>query len=248
MTLESAQSRLQLGMDFFAALARTRVDSRRIDVAGGSVIDRRPGLPLPLGFPRAREECVTPRLRRLLPELDPDFRLALTELSSAASAVNSHLDDPRFWTDDIGLVKLLVPAMHALQSASREPPLQLVRLAGLILLSTLKRRLSLSTADLGPLLSSFKLQLAERSLSPFWELNLWALITAALQLDADERYHIVAEIRSLMVTAGLETPQAAIEVWRQIIWMDVLPPDSLQELANQLTDSVSDRGGEQTLA
>jgi hypothetical protein len=236
MTWGSTQSRLQLGMTF-SALAWTRVDGRRIDVAGGAVIDRRPGLPLPTSFPPAREEGLTPRLRRILPELDAEFRLALLELSSAASAVNSHLDDARFWMDDIGLVKLLVPAMHALQSARRESPLQLVRLAGLILLSTLKRRLSLSTADLDPLLSSLQLQLAERRLSPFWELNLWALITAALELDADERSPIVTVIRSLMATAGLETPEAAIEVWRQIVWMDILPPDSLQKLADQLANS-----------
>lgn len=74
---------------------------------------------------------------------------------------------------------------------------------------------------------------------------MWALITAALQLDADKRSPIITEIESLMATACLETPEGAIEVWRQIVWMDILPPNSLGKLANQLTASGSVPEGEQ---
>jgi hypothetical protein len=153
-------------------------------------------------------------------------------LAAVVTTVNSQRKDPAFWTDDMAAIRLLVPALHALQSVTADGPLEMVRLAGLMLLSMLKGRFGLSAADLVPLRRSLVASIATlQPSSPSWRWEIWALVTAALQVEVDvERVLILEALRNAMVNANIASAEKALNFAKGMIWAETHVTDDVRRL------------------
>jgi hypothetical protein len=218
-------------------------------VAGNAFFDRKPQLPLLLPSPSLPDPetqmDTSPQLRLLLPQLDVSLADAMLHLSSIASTVNARLTDQSFWTNDMGALSLLVPTIRQLQSLPKGPTLppvmNLVRLAALLLLSTLKARFGLSAADLVPLRRAFIAQLKQEpprvaaGMSALWRWRVWALLTAALQMEAgEERAPIVAALRAVLAVMGIAGAEEAAGMARPMVWIEIYDEGAMGRMNEEL--------------
>ncbi|KAJ9144729.1 hypothetical protein NKR23_g5858 [Pleurostoma richardsiae] len=235
-----------------------------LDLVGAVVFDLRPRFPLPQEMdgaatlphevkeisPALRLLCV--RLLELSPQLGPAVR-ALHLTSSVAAVANLNSQAPLFWKGDVGLVKMTGPAFHhllfmpkfdvAARRGAHDVPVavlvvEMARLACLLLLVGLKARFSMPVPEMRPLRERFDNLLAIEPAGWTWEfrgLQLWSLVTAALLRPSQERRHLVGEIRRLTRAQGLAQHHDAIQMAREILWIDDLESCETESLSQELT-------------
>ena len=157
-------------------------------------------------------------------------------LSCVASAVNLNSHSTSFWQRDVEGVHLIGPCIHILLSMSRIPAMfehepdrddliarEAVRLAGLTLMSGLKKLFSFFCSELLVLrdrLTTF-LSFYIRSLHPrYQKLMIWAAVTACLLQEGGE---VCTQnvLRDICHAASMSV-EAVIDESKRIVWISAL--------------------------
>jgi hypothetical protein len=230
---------------------------RRFDVVGSTIRDSSPRFSIPAHLvdgPAQRGE-LSPSLQALILRLNEtsielgEVGQALERAAYVASFVNKNAHQPQFWKHGANATKLIGPVTHFLLSMPRLPdftqdsniysePLlrEMVRLALLILLAGLKMAFSLISDELGPLQERFSILLlpAPSTYSLFPELSLWAIIVVASLYQGPSREWQIAEIRRAMRDMNIPTGEAAIEVAKNIIWIEALTVSEVERLSPEI--------------
>ncbi|OQV01780.1 Fungal specific transcription factor domain-containing protein [Cladophialophora immunda] len=215
------------------------------DILGASVFDRKPRFPLPPGFSAATfgNNLFSQSMQDLLvrvrnsPAGLADCAIALEKGAQLAAFVNENGGDPSFWKDGARAAKRITPVLHFVLSLRRltdtdspsdissEAVLrELVRLALLILVASVKQAFSLIADELTILLQRFS---ALVSTAPFIgacfpELSLWAIImVASLRLNQYNGLHAGATV-NVMRAMRIKSGKAAVDVAKGLIWIDEL--------------------------
>jgi hypothetical protein len=230
--------------------------SRRFDVVGSAIHDSSPRFSIPahlIDGPVQRGD-LSPSVQALILRLNETsvelgkVGQALERAAYVASFVNKNAHQPQFWKDGANATKLIGPVTHFLLSMPRLPDFtqdsntyselllrEMVRLALLILLAGLKKAFSLISGELGPLQEGFSiLLLAPSTYSLFPELSLWAIIVVASLHQGPSRELQIAEIRRAMRDMNIPTGEAAIEVAKNIIWIEVLTVSEVGRLSSEI--------------
>jgi hypothetical protein len=230
--------------------------SRRFDVVGSAIHDSSPRFSIPahLVDGPAQRGDLSPSVQALILRLNETsvelgkVGQALERAAYVASFVNKNAHQPQFWKDGANATKLIGPVTHFLLSMPRLPDFtqdsntyselllrEMVRLALLILLAGLKKAFSLISGELGPLQEGFSiLLLAPSTYSLFPELSLWAIIVVASLHQGPSRELQIAEIRRAMRDMNIPTGEAAIEVAKNIIWIEVLTVSEVGRLSSEI--------------
>jgi hypothetical protein len=192
----------------------------------------------------AKLEELPSNLIHLLARLEStDFNLVclgdgLRQTAQLASYVNSHAQQPQFWKAGVEATKLVGPAAHCVLFVPRLDLLsyldddgsclvlllqEIVRLALLILLATLKRNFSLIAGELGLFLERFSvITPLILGYSFFPELRLWAyLLAACARADTIPQIQM-SEIRRAMRDLQIQKSEDAVTVAKNIIWIHSL--------------------------
>lgn len=217
----------------------------RFDVVGSAIHDSSPRFSIPVhlvdgpaqrGEPSPSVQALILRLNEASVELG-EVGQALERAAYVASFVNKNAHQPQFRKDGASATKLIGPVTHFLLSMPRLPDFtqdgnryselllrEMIRLALLILLAGLKRAFSLISDELGQLQERFSiLLLLETNTYPlFPELSLWAIVVVASLNQGPSREFQIAEIRRAMRHMNILTSEAAIEVAKNVIWIEAL--------------------------
>ncbi|KAJ5584403.1 uncharacterized protein N7459_004203 [Penicillium hispanicum] len=228
------------------------------DLAGSMVFDTSPRFCLPEDLVRTSNRSlrgVPPRLQAILVQLTSDDIApaggALSMISSIADVVNTNSHSTSFWKRDIDAISLLGPCIHFLLSMPRLPSdfetminaedliaREMVRLAGLMLMSKLKGLFAFSTSEqvaLEDKLAGFTSQHLKSLGGKYFELKTWALVTAALLQRRDGRGVYIQELQRGMNTTDRSTPSDVSEIARDIVWIDIL----MSPFADELTEDMA---------
>ena len=229
---------------------------------GRCVFDTAPCMPTPLDLPPlqfsratapAPLQMVLRQVELVHPGLRP-FTDAVGALSSVAATVNRRHRDVSFWKDEVGAICLLGPLTHYLLSLPRpsgdvedqtddaQLAGEILRLTSLLVLSDLKRRSSLSCADMEPL-SRKLIPLAMRPLTDAMggivDLHLWSLITCSLLLPSATRIPILPVIWALASARGISTTTAILELAESLLWFETVVEAEKIKLEMQLADRLA---------
>jgi hypothetical protein len=193
----------------------------------------------------------------------------LRQTAQLASYVNRHAQQPQFWKAGVKATRLVGPTAYCVLFIPRlDPqsyldddgsclvlPLQeIVRLALLILLATLKRNFSLIADELGLFLERFSV-IAPLMVgcSFFPELRLWAYLVAACAREGTIPQIQMSEIRRAMRDLRIQTSEDAVTVAKDIIWIHCLLDREIERVKEQIdhhftaSDSTGENGGSQLL-
>jgi hypothetical protein len=237
-------------------------DLTRFDVTNSAVQDIQPRLSYPAkmeDWPAQLEELPS-NLIHLLARLESTgFNLVclgdcLMRTAQLASYVNRHSQQPQFWKAGVNATKLVGPAAHCVLFIPRLDLLsyldddesclvlllqEIIRLALLILLATLKRNFSLVADELGLLLERFSVinpRMVGCSFIP--ELRLWAyLVAACAREDAIPQIQMseqMSEIRRAMRDLQIQKSEDAVAVAKNIIWIHSLLDREFERVKEQI--------------
>ena len=175
---------------------------------------------------------------------------AVQSISSLACWVNACSDDPLFWTRDMDAIRALTPPTHRLLSLPRLDVLELseigrgkkivtemVRLACLALLASVKERFGVGDPEAAPLQARLRAIIHEpivglsRSLR---EWKLWSLMMAAALSKASHAGTIISEAKRTMADLGIVRGEEAIAVVRQMIWISAVCDRDIAALEHEL--------------
>ncbi|KAK9426966.1 hypothetical protein V1505DRAFT_381774 [Lipomyces doorenjongii] len=230
------------------------------DLAGAMVFDSYPRFSLPtdvLGTPRRSLRGVPSRLQALLiqleqmpPEVAPAGE-ALRLISSIADVINTNSHSASFWKRDIDAITLMGPCIHFLLSMPRLSnnfetkansqdliAREMVRLVCLMLMSRLKEMFAFFASEkvaLQARLARFLSQNAKRLGKRYFELKIWALVTASMLQHRDGRGVYIHEIRRELRAMDNPTPYDVVEIAREVVWIDILMSPFADELAEDMT-------------
>ncbi len=175
----------------------------------------------------------------------------MREMAQLASYVNRHAtQEPEFWKSGVKSMRLVGPAAHCILSIPRLDLfryldddesdsslllLEILRLALLILLATLKNAFSLVGDELGHLLQQFStLAPLMVNLSSFPELRLWAcLIDACAREDPIPQLQM-SEIRRAMRDLQIWKSEDAVTVAKGVIWIPFLLDGEIERVKGQI--------------
>lgn len=162
---------------------------------------------------------------------------ALILLSSVADTVNMKGHSPSFWKRDIDGFNLIGPCIHFLLSMPRisapsagQPhrsdliTMELVRLTGLTLLSTLKEHFSFFATERPALqdkLLDFLATYSQFVSEEHNQLKQWALVTAGLMQKNQQDIRIQRPLRQMCVTDQLSIVEF-VEWAKDVIWINVI--------------------------
>ncbi|KPM35708.1 hypothetical protein AK830_g10862 [Neonectria ditissima] len=236
------------------------------DLAGAMVFDSSPRFALPtdiLGRPNTSLRGVPPRLQTLLLQLEQmpcdvsSAGEALRMTSTIADVININSYSTSFWKRDMDAIIMLGPCIHFLLSIPRLSnsldttnisedliAREIVRLVCLVIMSTLKESFAFFASErvaLQAKVSRFVPQNAKRLGEKYFELRIWALVTAALLQQRDERGVYIQELRREMRALGVSTPHELLEIARGIIWIDILMSPCADELMEDMKLDVAYR-------
>lgn len=162
---------------------------------------------------------------------------ALILLSSIADTVNMRGYSPSFWKRDVEGINLIGPCIHFLLSMPRmaipsaqEPPqgdlvaMEIVRLTGLTLMSTLKEQYSFFALErpvLQDKLLDFLATYSQHVNEEHSQLMQWALITAALLQKNEQDVRIKRLLRQTCVTTQLSIVEL-VEWAKDVLWINAI--------------------------
>lgn len=222
------------------------------------VFDSYPRFPLPAGAPSTSTRYlrgIPPRLQALLIQLMPPAVApageALKMISSIADVININSHSTSFWKRDIDAISLLGPCIHFLLSMPRLSSefetnadsedliaREMVRLVCLMLMSKSKELFSFFASEgvaLQARVAQFMSRNAKRLGKRYFELKIWALVVSALMQHRDGRGVYIHEVQREMRTMDNLTPYGAVEIARDIVWIDILMSPSTDELVEDMT-------------
>ncbi|KAI1143106.1 hypothetical protein F5Y05DRAFT_142731 [Hypoxylon sp. FL0543] len=179
-----------------------------------------------------------------------DIMSAMKATAAVASYINRQSDNPKFWTDDVTIARLLGPAFHKILSLEGRPlpndptdpqysgtaAREAFRRAALVFLAAVKIRMGYGAYEMERHLEAFR-QISQLPLVDWGvvaELNLWAHIISAMQEDSPNRAWHVLTIVGIMETIGLQTGSQAIDMARGIIWVDALDAGKSDLLCSEI--------------
>jgi hypothetical protein len=174
----------------------------------------------------------------------------LRQTAQLASYVNRHAQQPQFWKAGVKATTLVGPAAHCVLFIPRLNLLsyldnagsclvlllqELVRLALLILLATLKKNFSLIADELGLFLERFSVitpLIAGCSFFP--ELRLWAYLVAACAGEDTIPQIQMSEIRQAMRDLQIKKSEDAVTVAKNIFWIHSLLDREIERVKEQI--------------
>lgn len=229
------------------------------DIAGSMVFDSFPRFPLPPDILAGRTRSIRDvpyRLRALLIQIEqmpPDISVVgdgLQMLSSIADVINRGSHSASFWEKDIDAITLLGPCIHFLLSMPRLPNdfdtlpqasdlimREILRLVGLLIMSTLKAMFGLPSSEQAPIqakLSDLVVRHATSLEERHFELKVWALVTVALLQNRGERGVYVHEIQGVVSGMVNQSPREVIEVAEEMIWINILESPNAESLLQEV--------------
>ncbi|CAM1503492.1 Fc.00g010830.m01.CDS01 [Cosmosporella sp. VM-42] len=230
------------------------------DLAGAMVFDSIPRFPVPPDILVASKKShreLPFRLQVLLvqyEQMSPDMGLAsqaLRMVSAITDVVNLNSQSVSFWQRDIGAITLIGPCIHFLLSIPRLPgdlesqanseslvAREMVRLSCLLVMSRLKEVFTLFATERAALetrMSQFLSLDAKRLGQKYYELKVWALVTAALLHKRDGREAYIFELQTAMRAVDKTQPLEMIDMAKEIIWVNFLESPVADELVRDLT-------------
>ncbi|KAI1409191.1 hypothetical protein F5Y13DRAFT_170982 [Hypoxylon sp. FL1857] len=179
-----------------------------------------------------------------------DIMSAMKATAAVASYINRQTDNPRFWTDDVTIARLLGPAFHEILSLEGRPlpndpsdpqysgiaAREAFRRAALVFLAAIKIRMGYGAYEMERHLEAFR-QISQLPLVDWGvvaELNLWAHIISAMQEESPNRAWHVLTIVGIMETIGLHTSSQAMDIARGIIWVDAIDAGKSDLLCSEI--------------
>jgi hypothetical protein len=233
-------------------------DLIRFDTTNSAVQDIQPRLSYPekiVDWPAKLEELPS-NLIHLLARLESTgfslvcLRDGLRQTAQLASYVNRHAQQPEFWKAGVKATRLVGPAAHCVLFIPRLDLLsyldddesclvlllqEIVRLALLILLATLKRNFSLIADELGLFLERFLVITPLMvGCSFFPELRLWAYLVAACAREDTIPQIQMSEIRRAMRDLQIQKTEDAVTVAKNIIWIHSLLNRKIERVKEQI--------------
>lgn len=201
-----------------------------LDLVGCSVFDQQPRFAIPRDLvsapdisPATHSDLRIPIKQIVddLPEMSPILHISI-KMGHLVEIVKTAGFDPCFWEDAVGGISLIGPLIHQLLTMPRlsDHPLavkltptliaqELMRLVFLMLLSCLKKCLSLNASDMGPLQYKMSLILAHEPDSDSvvtknlikWATSTFTFLKKSYMSNAeDARLHFVQSIENLLTT------------------------------------------------
>ncbi|OJJ67537.1 hypothetical protein ASPBRDRAFT_58647 [Aspergillus brasiliensis CBS 101740] len=238
---------------------RLRAQAYQLDVVGSVMEDSHPRLPTPPEFAAQVPDILSPSLRNLLGDLAArydcfyDIATAFNHASFIIQYTDGslcHSQTPWGGEDNLTIIELFGPATHFLLSMPRPtemdsittdipvlPLREVLRLALLLLLATLKQDVFLFTAhECGYLRWKLltlipQLDTAEYDNSCL-KLYLWALVTASQLSHSTQPAMYLDQIRSVMDLLGMRGKETS-DLVKSILSIDILEsyaPSPLSEL------------------
>ncbi|KIW83801.1 hypothetical protein Z517_03047 [Fonsecaea pedrosoi CBS 271.37] len=231
------------------------------DILGASVFDRKPLFPVAFGLSSAsaQDNVLSPSLTDLLMRIRDsseglfDVTTALEKTAHLTMFVNNNGGNPLFWKDGASAASRITPVLHLLLSLRRFtdpassghtlPKLvlqEMVRLALLIVVASVKQAFALIADELAGLLQRFStfVPMASRIDTYFPELSLWAIImVATLQPDKPDLLHARATL-NVMRAMGVKSGKAAIEIAQSFIWIDKLMEMSVAKVIFEIDNAL----------
>ncbi|EKJ71823.1 hypothetical protein FPSE_08008 [Fusarium pseudograminearum CS3096] len=218
-----------------------------LDLVGAAVLNSRPRFPVPgsmLQF-RANDSDLSYSLQILLLRLEETYSdlLSLFDglrlLGSLVATVNRRGDIIGFWRDEVEIVTMLGTVSHHLLSMpsllevsnrrSDDGPVivqEMVRLAGLMILSKLKRLASHNYSDMPRLQQRFLALLDLPCLRISWELQqlrAWAFVIGVSLAEAETKDAIAANLHDLLPDMGFPNFEAMVGETKQLMWLNLVP-------------------------
>lgn len=216
------------------------------------VFDSVPRFPLPADLSRALSAPSTPsrQLQNIIHSLSQSSytkaaRDVLVLLSSVADTVNMRGHSPSFWKRDIDGINLLGPCIHVSLSVPRmstasikESPqsdlvvLEMVRLTGLTLMSTLKEHFSFFATErpyLQEKLVNFVATYSQYVSEEHNELVRWVLITTSLLQRNEQDIRIHQLLRQLCESAKLSIAET-VEWAKDVLWINAIEAPNEERL------------------
>ncbi|KAF5549998.1 hypothetical protein FMEXI_4004 [Fusarium mexicanum] len=205
-----------------------------LDLVGAAVLNSRPRFPVPdsmLQF-RANDSDLSCSLQILLLRVEETYTdlLSLFDglrlLGSLVATVNRRGDSIDFWRHEVEIVTMLGTVSHHLLSMPSLPELsnmrsddgpvivqEMVRLAGLMILSKLKRLASHNYSDMPRLQQRFLALLDLPRLQISWELQqlrTWAFVIGISLAEAETKDAIAANLHDLVPDMGFPNLEAMV--------------------------------------
>ncbi|KAI0120350.1 hypothetical protein F4776DRAFT_250953 [Hypoxylon sp. NC0597] len=228
-----------------------------LDLAGATFFNVKPRFNVPQGAIKDIDTGNDSQyLQQLLLSWDADcpalgdIMSAMKATAAVASYINRQSDNPRFWTDDVTIARLLGPAFHEVLSLEGRPlpndtsdpqysgtaAREAFRRAALVFLAAIKIRMGYGAYEMERHLEAFR-QISQLPLVDWGvvaELNIWAHIISAMQEESPNRAWHVLTIVGIMETIGLQTGSQAMDIARGIIWVDAIDAGKSGALCSEI--------------